>query len=43
MRILLSAINYAPEKSGNAPYTTGLAEHLAKQTHKYEALDVELS
>ena len=23
-------INYAPEPSGNAPYTTGLAEHLAR-------------
>lgn len=34
MRILLSAINYAPEKSGNAPYTTGLAEHLATQGHE---------
>ncbi len=28
-RILLTGINYWPEETGNAPYTTGLAEHLA--------------
>lgn len=27
-RILVCGINYWPEESGNAPYTTGLAEHL---------------
>jgi glycosyltransferase involved in cell wall biosynthesis len=31
--ILIAAINYWPEPSGNAPYTTGLAEHLAKSGH----------
>lgn len=29
-RILITGINYAPEQTGNAPYTTGLAEHLAR-------------
>ncbi len=28
-RLLVIGINYAPEHSGNAPYTTGLAEHAA--------------
>ncbi|MCA1704453.1 MAG: hypothetical protein LC808_14820, partial [Actinobacteria bacterium] len=28
-RLLLVGINYAPEETGIAPYTTGLAEHLA--------------
>lgn len=27
--LTIFAVNYAPEPSGNAPYTTGLAEHLA--------------
>ena len=27
-RVLIIGVNYAPEQSGNAPYTTGLAEHL---------------
>ncbi|WP_375500604.1 glycosyltransferase [uncultured Jatrophihabitans sp.] len=30
MRILIVGINYAPELTGIAPYTTGLAEHLAR-------------
>jgi glycosyltransferase involved in cell wall biosynthesis len=29
MRVLIAGINYWPEETGNAPYTTGLAEHLA--------------
>lgn len=28
-RILIIGINYYPEETGNAPYTTGIAEHLA--------------
>lgn len=28
-RVLITGINYAPEETGIAPYTTGLAEHLA--------------
>jgi colanic acid biosynthesis glycosyl transferase WcaI len=28
-RVLIVGINYWPEETGNAPYTTGLAEHLA--------------
>ncbi len=28
-RLLVFGINYAPEHSGNGPYTTGLAEHFA--------------
>jgi colanic acid biosynthesis glycosyl transferase WcaI len=29
-RVLIVAINYAPELTGTAPYTTAMAEHLAK-------------
>lgn len=29
MKLLIAGLNYAPEETGNAPYTTGLAEHLA--------------
>src|SRR3989304_5622606 len=29
MRILILGINYSPEETGIAPYTAGLAEHLA--------------
>jgi len=29
-RITIVGLNYAPEPSGNAPYTTSLAEHLAR-------------
>lgn len=28
-RVVVTGINYWPEETGNAPYTTGLAEHLA--------------
>ena len=38
MRLLLTGINYAPEETGIAPYTTGLAEHLAGQGHSVVAL-----
>ena len=30
-RVLIVAINYAPELSGTAPYTTAMAEHLAEK------------
>jgi colanic acid biosynthesis glycosyl transferase WcaI len=33
MRVLVLGINYAPERSGVAPFTTGLCEHLASQGH----------
>jgi colanic acid biosynthesis glycosyl transferase WcaI len=29
-----TALNYRPERSGNAPYTAGLAEHLAARGHQ---------
>lgn len=32
-RVLVVGVNYAPEQSGNAPYTSGLAEHLASRGH----------
>ncbi len=38
MRVLLTGINYAPEESGNAPYTTGLAEYLVEQDHEVHVL-----
>jgi len=31
MRILILGINYSPEETGIAPYTAGLAEHLASR------------
>ncbi len=34
MKILVIGLNYAPEETGNAPYTAGLAEHLARQGHR---------
>lgn len=34
MRLLVIGINYAPEKTSVAPFTTGLCEHLASQGHK---------
>jgi colanic acid biosynthesis glycosyl transferase WcaI len=34
MRVLITGINYAPEATGIAPYTTGLAEHLAFRGHE---------
>jgi colanic acid biosynthesis glycosyl transferase WcaI len=33
-RILVTGINYAPEPTGIAPYTTKLAEHLARQGYR---------
>ncbi|MGH2600427.1 MAG: glycosyltransferase, partial [Dehalococcoidia bacterium] len=38
MRILLIGINYWPEETGIAPYTTGLAEHLAARGHEITVL-----
>lgn len=32
--IRIYGINYAPEETGIAPYTTGLAEHLAASGHR---------
>lgn len=32
--VLFTAVNYWPEPSGNAPYTTALAEHLAAVGHQ---------
>jgi glycosyltransferase involved in cell wall biosynthesis len=37
-RILFVAINYWPEPSGTAPYTTRMAEHLAEQGHEVEVI-----
>jgi colanic acid biosynthesis glycosyl transferase WcaI len=34
MRLLISGISYAPEETGIAPYTTGLAEHLVDRGHQ---------
>src|SRR5262249_44815299 len=31
-------LNYAPEPTGNAPYTTGLAEYLADMGHEVEVV-----
>jgi colanic acid biosynthesis glycosyl transferase WcaI len=33
MRILVLGINYAPERTSVAPFTTGLSEHLASKCH----------
>ena len=38
MRVLLIGINYAPEESGNAPYNTGFAEHMAMRGHEVHFL-----
>jgi colanic acid biosynthesis glycosyl transferase WcaI len=38
MRILIVGMHYAPEESGNAPYTTGFAEHLAMRGHDVHVL-----
>lgn len=38
MRILMVGINYAPEVTGIAPYTTGLAEGLADRGHEVHVL-----
>jgi colanic acid biosynthesis glycosyl transferase WcaI len=34
MRLLVIGINYAPEKTSVAPFTTGLGEHLASKGHE---------
>lgn len=36
--ILIVGINYYPETTGNAPYTTGLAEHLVREGFKVSVL-----
>lgn len=38
MNILLIGVNYAPEHSGNAPYTTGMAEDLSQRGHDVTVL-----
>ena len=38
LRILIVGLNYAPEPIGIAPYTTGLAEHLARAGHRVEVV-----
>jgi colanic acid biosynthesis glycosyl transferase WcaI len=38
MRILIVGISYSPEETGIAPYTAGLAEHLAERGHSVVAL-----
>jgi colanic acid biosynthesis glycosyl transferase WcaI len=38
MKLLIIGLNYAPEETGNAPYTTGLAEHLASLGHSVAAI-----
>jgi colanic acid biosynthesis glycosyl transferase WcaI len=38
MRVLMIGISYAPEETGIAPYTTGLAEHLARGGHRVTVL-----
>lgn len=38
LKITILGLNYAPEPSGNAPYTTSLAEGLAAKGHKVRVL-----
>lgn len=38
MKILLLGLNYAPERIGIGPYTTGLVEALAEQGHEVRAI-----
>jgi len=38
MRILVIGINYAPERTGVAPFNTGLCEHLATQSHEVKVI-----
>lgn len=38
MRILLVGINYSPEETGIAPYSAGLAEHLADRGYSVSAI-----
>ncbi len=37
LNVLVIGINYAPEPTGSAPYTSGLAEMLAEDGHRVEA------
>lgn len=37
-RILITSLNYAPEETGVAPYSTGVAEHLAAQGYSVTVL-----
>ena len=37
-KVLVVGINYSPETTGIAPYTTGLAEHLAARGHRTTVL-----
>src|SRR6267378_3073082 len=38
MRVLVIGINYAPEKTSVAPFTTGVCEHLASKGHQVETI-----
>jgi len=38
MRVLVIGINYAPEKTSVAPFTTGLSEHLANRNYEVEVI-----
>ena len=38
LRVLILGLNYAPESTGIAPYTTGLAEGLAAKGHQVRVL-----
>jgi colanic acid biosynthesis glycosyl transferase WcaI len=38
MRITILGLNYSPEPSGNAPYTSGLAEGLREAGHKVHVI-----
>ncbi|MBD0321819.1 MAG: glycosyltransferase WbuB, partial [Aldersonia sp.] len=38
MRVKIVGINYAPETTGIAPYTSGLADGLAARGHRVEVL-----
>jgi len=38
MRLLVLGINYAPEKTAVAPFTTGLCEHLSSEGHEVSVI-----
>lgn len=38
LRVLIIGINYAPEETGNAPYTSALAAHLVGEGHEITVL-----
>jgi colanic acid biosynthesis glycosyl transferase WcaI len=38
MRILVMGINYSPERTGIAPFTTGVCEHMSKQGHHVKVI-----